>query len=990
MNKNIQILILVTLSFFYQAETFAQTVAGGEIYYELISAKKYKVTAHLYRMCDGDPLNDIKANVYGDTMIRPMHFTRIAIRKINDTCGNPCNKQNAISNAGFEQHTYVDTIDFNIAPYDVFVSKKVCVVNFGIRQALRYASPTTHDYGQFYLDASTNICLNNIVKNNSPQFSMEPKLYAGCNLPIFYSPGPLDTTDNDSVSFSLVDVQSNYKTNLAYNGSLTAQIPLSPFCLPPGVLNCKALPNAKPPRGFYFDNRSCFISATPSDCNEKGTIKYQIDEFRFNRQTQKYEWLGFVTREMFVQILKLPDNNLSTLTQTGNLQSVCEGNKICFAKKATDALALNQKKADTTTIFWDHGILDATFKIRDTTAREKEADFCWQPSQSKQRLEKYYFTIGAFDQKCNEQLTSNTIIVRVKPLPKYTYKHSASSCGLLKWNTTVFDSSYPENIGVCATKIKNFQTNNVLYSSNKLIDSINLHDNGKVIIEHTFNSKQGFNCPLIVIDTITIFEALALPDISDNKDSVICQNNRDVFHFYQSKVVDFKKFKWFLNGSFINETDTTIILNIKSSSNIKLQIEDTKGCLAERTLNYTLRQHDAILGNGHKYCFGDSLILKVNLIGLKPPVSVGWQINRKYASSDSVLKTVVNEDKRVYVLIIDSINCAFIDSSINLMNPLLGFKLVVSSSDCNDSIASVKASALFGTSPFDYSWRINANDTLHNDSVFNLKIKNNARIDLNIKDKNLCSYSDTIDINKFPKLDISLPKFFQTCSNDSILFNPNLNNRSSNIYYQWFVNNNLVSNDTFLYRKFATTSRVRLKVGNDFKCSDEDSSYVAVYPTLPLAISGKLIYNNSEFIVLKTNNSYKKYEWFNGKTTANDSFWAYELGLPDAYSLWCKTTDSNGCYYSDTVGVLTNYRLTIEHLESNVVKIYPNPATTQLNIENQTTLNIQLFAMDGKLLLNQTFNAGLNTLDISAYAPGIYLLKTLVDDHFMVSRIVKE
>src|SRR6478672_1494904 len=119
-----RIVLVALLCVLTACQAKAQTIAGAEIYYELVAPLKYKVTAHVYRLCEENPLTGLKANVYGDTVVRAMNFQRISIVKLNDTCGNPCQIQNQISNHGYEKHTFIDTVDFNSAPYNVYVTKK--------------------------------------------------------------------------------------------------------------------------------------------------------------------------------------------------------------------------------------------------------------------------------------------------------------------------------------------------------------------------------------------------------------------------------------------------------------------------------------------------------------------------------------------------------------------------------------------------------------------------------------------------------------------------------------------------------------------------------------------------------------------------------------------------------------------------------------------------------------------------------------------------
>jgi hypothetical protein len=55
---------------------------------------------------------------------------------------------------------------------------------------------------------------------------------------------------------------------------------------------------------------------------------------------------------------------------------------------------------------------------------------------------------------------------------------------------------------------------------------------------------------------------------------------------------------------------------------------------------------------------------------------------------------------------------------------------------------------------------------------------------------------------------------------------------------------------------------------------------------------------------------------------------------------------------------------------------YPNPCNDVLHVELLTSGRIQMFSLDGQLVLDLVEDAGAITLDLSALAIGTYLLKT--------------
>ncbi len=68
----------------------------------------------------------------------------------------------------------------------------------------------------------------------------------------------------------------------------------------------------------------------------------------------------------------------------------------------------------------------------------------------------------------------------------------------------------------------------------------------------------------------------------------------------------------------------------------------------------------------------------------------------------------------------------------------------------------------------------------------------------------------------------------------------------------------------------------------------------------------------------------------------------------------------------------------IPGLEMNIT-VYPNPASDYLNVEvktdQQKEFQINLFDLNGKLIMQKDFSSGKETLDMQNYHPAIYILK---------------
>lgn len=86
---------------------------------------------------------------------------------------------------------------------------------------------------------------------------------------------------------------------------------------------------------------------------------------------------------------------------------------------------------------------------------------------------------------------------------------------------------------------------------------------------------------------------------------------------------------------------------------------------------------------------------------------------------------------------------------------------------------------------------------------------------------------------------------------------------------------------------------------------------------------------------------------------------------------------------------LTYTSLAIADVDELEFKIYPNPTNGILNITSKTPLDrITIYSVLGKEILNTATN--LNTIDISNYASGLYIVKAFSNNTVAVQRIVKK
>ena len=753
--KKIQLLIFLVICL-SSINGISQTIGAGEITYHQYARYKYKVTAIVYRQCSNAALNSLTGYVESDSFKTLMNFKRVSISKTGDTCGNPCNSANAPSNAGYEKHVFEDTIDFTKAPYTKYVKAGNCNIYFSIHQYLRDTSITTIVPDIFYLNAMVNIC-QNISNNHSPVFNTAPDLIACCNQPFLYNAGVNDKLDKDSLAFSLEAPLNNYNSTIAYTGNFTSKIPMTPYCPPnPGVINCRALPSAKPPRGFYFDAETGDIIFTPVLCTEYGVIKTQVREYRKD-STNKYVLIGHTSREMMLQVKVCPDNNPPYFT-SNNKYAVCEGNKICFTVVSKDDPFLpKQTKPDTIVLSWNQGIPEGVFKITDTTAREKEAQFCWQTKIGDARPNVYTFTALAKDNNCPYPGTSArgyTIMVKPKARSKRTY--TKGNCGWLKVEAYPLDT-INQNIknNVYQFHIRNSTNSGVpYYSSYKRVDSVKFKQGGTYIIEHSINNIQ-YNCPTTYYDTVTIDTKDI--EIAFSQDTLVCQNDSVTLQPINGNFSS-NSIRWYDNEIGVLPVDSGLVYTSKIhglKKTIRIEMRDNNNCNSADSV--TLYSRGAFEtdpdGRLFSYCTQTIDTIRIKQIKGTAPFTIEWYKDNQFAGSDSALALNILNNTKIRLKISDNTNCSAEDTILitTIQTPIIGMS---DTAICLNDTARILSKVNPSNVPFNYYWILDGQLSFQNGENFDLVVNDTHQLKLKINTSGACESEKTIDIFPLP-----LPNF---------------------------------------------------------------------------------------------------------------------------------------------------------------------------------------------------------------------------------------
>jgi hypothetical protein len=118
-------------------------------------------------------------------------------------------------------------------------------------------------------------------------------------------------------------------------------------------------------------------------------------------------------------------------------------------------------------------------------------------------------------------------------------------------------------------------------------------------------------------------------------------------------------------------------------------------------------------------------------------------------------------------------------------------------------------------------------------------------------------------------------------------------------------------------------------------------------------------------------------------------------------------TSASGTYKIFPVAVVdNNYEITVvsgtltvtpktgvDNLLADNVEVYPNPTPDKFKISMpglSSKLSVEIYSFTGKLVMLEQLNAGKPEVNISALAPGVYIVKIITPKGVLLKQIVKQ
>lgn len=889
-----------------------QTLMGSEITYQYLDSFKYKVVLTYYRYCSDTSLTKPShldlicgSNLTGKSLIFLLSNPKIKdISPFTDSADLVCGNNKANAGQGVEQHRWEFILNLNDT---AFQSYKNCDSLFITTYFQRKSDITTGAANAGHYNFAF-INQKYAAINSSPRLQTIPKNILCCNQPHYYNIGASDTIDFDSISYHWGHPYSSVGAAIGYQNRnhLSYRHPISAY-YPGSLANRNPLPvfpnglGGNPiPVGLFLDRESGDWIMTPVVCGEKTVAVLEMKEWRKVPQIQAngdailvMTHIGTVRRDLQYQVQNCIGNYSPTVI-TRFRDVICENEELCIDIGTDDRRYIDPTtgalgKLDTVTLAWNGNISNATWRIKDTTARLQEAEFCWTPKLGQAQATPYTFTVTAKDNALGiTGISTRAILITVKPIAIAKTNINALTCNQYEIESELDEKfrghpSFLWEIRDSLGKLVDYKRDAFFKKTQKNTstrqkDTIQFKKSGRYILVHMVNSLPD-NCPTIIRDTIEVFADLEM-QILTQFDSFTCKGTpiRLEPHIKASHLP--LTYQWgtkatLPNGLFNDTTavmesqDTLSHFTLQLSENtydtaVFLLLTDSNQCVIQDEIRiFQLENPKITLPNVPRLCHGEEFVATPTFDTtvfyhkyLKKNISHGSTLDKKwttnfdpqYSSNADSLHLV--KSGSYFLQISDSLGCTDIDSFTFLWNDkVIAFAGNDSTVCFNDQYA-IRGSGLdtFGNQKAGFYewWDITQTPKkLGNQTILPIKadIDKTYRLFLSVTEGGVtCTHNDTLKIKVDELPVVEIQKESEICQGSSNIplrpFYKGAPNYSAYGFWYHSSQTSWVQNGTFInenlppgayYVRYNTLSPINL-------CVNEDSIKITITPIPQIAL----------------------------------------------------------------------------------------------------------------------------------------------------------
>lgn len=129
-----------------------------------------------------------------------------------------------------------------------------------------------------------------------------------------------------------------------------------------------------------------------------------------------------------------------------------------------------------------------------------------------------------------------------------------------------------------------------------------------------------------------------------------------------------------------------------------------------------------------------------------------------------------------------------------------------------------------------------------------------------------------------------------------------------------------------------------------------------------------------------------EYTWSSSDTDHSVTFTGSDLGVGD-HTIWVNVLNgsANYCSSSDTLVIHVDKDVSVDIAEVAGLKVYPNPTTGKLIIEGENITQVEIFNMQGVMVLQYS---QVDEVDLGRYPAGSYLIRIIANDRISIRKVL--
>jgi hypothetical protein len=379
-------------------------------------------------------------------------------------------------------------------------------------------------------------------------------------------------------------------------------------------------------------------------------------------------------------------------------------------------------------------------------------------------------------------------------------------------------------------------------------------------------------------------------------------------------------------------------------------------------------------------CQGSSVTLNANSgTGL----SYQWLANGAPISGAAASSFVASASGAYRVEIVSSITgCKDTTTPINVVvNPLPIASIVTAPPPpiCERDTTIFTANAGTG---LNYQWQLNGN-TIVGATAITYKAFLDGSYTVQTTDANGCQKTSVpvpLTVHPAPPASITYSSPLAFCDGGGVVFNVY---QAPGLSYQWIKDGTDMAGVTSTSLLVTQSGVYMIRVVDNFNCTAVSRPVpVTVYPK-PVPV---ITFNGS---VLTTSGSYSTYQWFlNNITMGGETAATHTPKENGAYKVMVE--DANGCVGTSTIFFFNSLGTgSLNTLDADI-RIYPNPATTTITVDNQSRLKLKSLSLlnsIGSIVYNREAHGTKEQISTDQLAAGIYYLRVQTDGGVMLKKV---